>query len=44
MDRDERIVCVATGNILKDPEEVIEVSERPTEVPADYEEVIKLLG
>ncbi len=44
VDRDERIVCVATGNILKDPEEVIEVSERPAEVPADYEEVIKLLG
>lgn len=43
VDRDERIVCVATGNILKDPQEVIEVSERPVEVGADYEEVIKLL-
>ncbi|MEA1905216.1 MAG: threonine synthase [Candidatus Hadarchaeota archaeon] len=44
VDKDERIVCVATGNILKDPQEVIDVSERPVEVPADYEEVIKLLG
>jgi threonine synthase len=43
-DKDERIVCIATGNILKDPQEVIEVSEAPVEVPADYEEVIKLLG
>ena len=44
VDKDERIVCVATGNILKDPQEVIDVSERPAEVPAGYEEVIKLLG
>ncbi len=44
VDKDERIVCIATGNILKDPQEVIDVSERPVEVPADYEEVIKLLG
>lgn len=42
--RDERIVCVVTGHILKDPQEVIEVSEPPIEVPADYEEVIKRLG
>ncbi|MDI6819490.1 MAG: threonine synthase [Candidatus Hodarchaeaceae archaeon] len=43
IDGDERIVCVATGAMLKDPEEVIEVSERPLEVPAIYEEVKKLL-
>ncbi|KXB02643.1 threonine synthase [candidate division MSBL1 archaeon SCGC-AAA261D19] len=42
--RDERIVCVVTGHILKDPQEAIEVSEPPIEVPADYEEVIKRLG
>ncbi|MDI6643006.1 MAG: threonine synthase [Candidatus Hodarchaeaceae archaeon] len=27
--RDESIVCVATGHMLKDPEEAIKVSERP---------------
>ncbi|MCK4405048.1 MAG: pyridoxal-phosphate dependent enzyme, partial [Hadesarchaea archaeon] len=34
--RDERVVCVATGHILKDPEEAIRVSERPREAPAKY--------
>ena len=43
VDKDERVVCIATGHVLKDPEEVIEVSERPTEVPATYEDVLKLL-
>ncbi len=32
--RDERVVCIATGHVLKDPEEAIEVSERPVEVSA----------
>ena len=31
--RDERVVCVATGHMLKDPEEAIKVSERPREAP-----------
>lgn len=39
--RDERIVCIATGHVLKDPEEAIEVSERPVEVPA--ETVVKMM-
>jgi len=34
--RDECVVCVATGHILKDPEEAIRVSERPREAPAKY--------
>jgi threonine synthase len=33
--RDERVVCIATGHILKDPEEAIEVSERLVEVPEE---------
>jgi len=41
--RDERVVCVATGNVLKDPEEVIEVCERPAEIEAKYEDLIKYL-
>lgn len=32
---DERVVCIATGHMLKDPEEAIEVSERPVEVPVE---------
>jgi threonine synthase len=43
VDKDERIVCVTTGHILKDPQEVIEISERPVEVPAKFEEVVKIL-
>jgi threonine synthase len=43
VDADERIVCVATGSMLKDPEEAIQVSGRPVEVQAVYEEVMKLL-
>jgi len=38
---DERVVCIATGHILKDPEEAIEVSERPVEVQA--EAVVKMM-
>jgi threonine synthase len=41
--RDERVVCVATGHILKDPEEAIRVSERPREVPAEYRKIALLL-
>jgi len=41
IDRDERVVCIATGHILKDPEEAIEVSERPVEVQA--EAVVKMM-
>jgi threonine synthase len=43
VDKDERVVCVATGHILKDPEEVINVSEPPVEVQAKYDEVVKIL-
>jgi threonine synthase len=43
VDKDECVVCIATGHVLKDPEEAIEVSERPKEVPATYEDVLKEL-
>jgi len=43
VDRDEKVVCVATGNVLKDPEEVIEICERPREIDAKYEELVKYL-
>ncbi len=35
--RDEVVVCVATGHMLKDPEEAIDVSEPPMEVPGTVE-------
>jgi threonine synthase len=39
---DERVVCIATGHMLKDPEEAIAVSERPVEV--EMEAVIKMMS
>jgi threonine synthase len=32
--RDEFIVCVTTGHVLKDPEEMVDVSRSPSRVPA----------
>jgi threonine synthase len=43
IDRDERIVCITTGNLMKDPEEVVNVCDRPTEVEASLEAVKKAL-
>ena len=39
IDTDERIVCITTGHILKDPTEVVDVCEKPIEVDAEIEAV-----
>ncbi len=39
IDVDERIVCITTGHILKDPTEVVDVCEKPIEVDAEIEAV-----
>jgi threonine synthase len=39
IDADERIVCITTGNILKDPTEVVDVCAKPIEVDADIDAV-----
>ena len=41
--RDEQVVCVATGHLLKDPEEAIRISGPLHEAPAKYDEIVKLL-
>ncbi|HIE31660.1 MAG TPA: pyridoxal-phosphate dependent enzyme, partial [Methanosarcinales archaeon] len=41
IDADERIVCVTTGHLLKDPTEVVDVCAKPIEVDADIEAVRK---
>jgi threonine synthase len=38
---DENVVCVTTGHLLKDPEEVLEMCEKPIEVDATAESVRK---
>jgi len=43
IERDERIVCITTGHLLKDPERVIEICEAPTEVEADVEVLRKMV-
>ncbi|MFQ6072983.1 MAG: threonine synthase, partial [Methanosarcinales archaeon] len=43
VDRDELVVCVTTGHLLKDPEEVLKVCASPIEVEANLEEVIKVV-
>ncbi len=43
IDRDERIVCVVTGHLLKDPETVIKQCEPPTEINADMASLLSAL-
>ncbi len=40
----ERIVCIATGHLLKDPDEVMSVCEKPIEVEADKEAVRRAIS
>jgi threonine synthase len=40
--RDELVVCVATGHILKDPEEAMGVSEPPMTVRAEVKSLERL--
>lgn len=40
---DETVVCVTTGHLLKDPEEVLRMCERPFEVDATLESVKKVV-
>jgi threonine synthase len=44
IDKDEVIVCVATGHGLKDPDVAIKMSEKPHEVDAEIRSIEKLLG
>jgi len=43
VERDERIVCITTGHLLKDPERVIEICEPPIEVEADVDMLREML-
>jgi threonine synthase len=43
IDRDEKIVCIVTGHLLKDPETVINQCEPPTEIDADLPSLISAL-
>ncbi|MEM0350520.1 MAG: threonine synthase [Archaeoglobaceae archaeon] len=43
IDKDATVVCIATGNLLKDPETVIKVCGEPKIVEPDVEKVMSLL-
>ncbi|MDH7593523.1 MAG: threonine synthase [Methanomicrobiales archaeon] len=43
IDRDECIVCVVTGHLLKDPETVIGQCKPPTEIDADISSLVSAL-
>ena len=43
IDRDERIVCVVTGHLLKDPETVVRQCEPPIEIDADISSLLSVL-
>jgi len=43
IDRDERVVCITTGHLLKDPEEVVSICGEPIEVEANIEALKKVI-
>lgn len=43
IDRNEKIVCVVTGHLLKDPDTVIKQCEPPTEIDADLSSLLAAL-
>ena len=44
IDKDERVVCVTTGHLLKDPETVIKMCDKPVEIDATKEAICKAMG
>ncbi|MGC8936435.1 MAG: threonine synthase [Candidatus Methanomethylicaceae archaeon] len=42
--RTDEVVCVCTGHLLKDPEEVIKICGRPVEIPPDLKAVSEILA
>jgi len=44
VDKDERVVCVVTGHLLKDPETVIKNCDQPIEVEATKAAIEQVLG
>ena len=43
IDRNEKIVCIVTGHLLKDPDTVIKQCEPPTEINADLPSLLSAL-
>jgi len=43
IEKDETIVCVATGHLLKDPETILKICGKPIEVEPDINSILKIL-
>ncbi|MDO5851949.1 MAG: threonine synthase [Methanobacteriaceae archaeon] len=43
IDKNERVVCIVTGHLLKDPNTAIEACTQPTEIDSDAEAIKKIL-
>ncbi len=43
IDKEEKIVCVTTGHLLKDPQEIIDINEPPIEVEPTFEEIKRVI-
>ncbi len=43
IEKDETVVCITTGHLLKDPETVLRICGNPIEVEAEFEEILKVL-
>ncbi|RLG37828.1 threonine synthase [Methanosarcinales archaeon] len=43
VDSDERVVCIATGNLLKDPEHVVRICKKPLEVDASVDALLHII-
>ncbi|HSV42894.1 MAG TPA: pyridoxal-phosphate dependent enzyme, partial [Methanomassiliicoccales archaeon] len=44
IDRDERVVCICTGHLLKDPDAVIRSCAEIIKAKADMRSVLKVIG
>ncbi|PTD94541.1 threonine synthase [archaeon SCG-AAA382B04] len=43
VDSDEKVVCVTTGHLLKDPQEIIDILEPPIEVKPNFEKIKEII-
>jgi len=43
IEKDETVVCIATGHLLKDPEIILRICGRPIEVEPDINSILKIL-
>ncbi|RAP53422.1 MAG: hypothetical protein BZ138_00980, partial [Methanosphaera sp. rholeuAM270] len=43
IDKGERVVCIVTGHVLKDPNVAIDACEEPTQVSSNPDEIRRVL-